>query len=230
MTLECMKPARTHEPELWIRYRRDRDTAARDWLFAIYAPWAADIAAGLHRRLYHSRVDKADCVQNASIGLLEAISRFEPERGIPFAAFALPRVRGAVLTGLRTSRAHGMEAHERSFGEILEQLAAHEHADPFDAIVDAIAHLSIGCLLESTMGNVIDAEDGFNYARSAQIENGIRAAVETLPERDRRIIVDHYYGHLPFSEIAVGLGLTRGRVSQLHHAALAKIRSALREF
>ncbi|NJL18612.1 MAG: sigma-70 family RNA polymerase sigma factor [Nitrospira sp.] len=109
-------------------------------------------------------------------------------------------------------------------------MAAQEHADPFDAIVDAIAHLSIGCLLESAMGNVIDAEDGFNYARSAQIENGIRAAVEMLPERDRRIIVDHYYGHLPFSEIAVELGLTRGRVSQLHHAALTKIRNALREF
>ncbi|NJL18613.1 MAG: hypothetical protein HC938_17105, partial [Nitrospira sp.] len=53
--------------------------------------------------------DKADYVQNASIGLLEAISRFEPERGIPFAAFALPRVRGAVLNGLRTLPAHGME-------------------------------------------------------------------------------------------------------------------------
>lgn len=230
MTLENMTFAYTCETELWMRYRRDRDTAARDWLFAIYAPWAADIAIGLHRRQRYARAESVDHVQNANVGLLEAISRYEPERGVPFAAFAMPRVRGAVLNGLRSLRAQSADAREESLGDILEQLAAHEPGDPFDAIVDAVAHLSIGCLLESVMGNAVDVEDGFSYARSAQIETGIRVAVERLAERDRRIIVDHYYGHLPFSEIALGLGLTRGRVSQLHHAALAKIRSALREF
>ncbi|WP_457356464.1 sigma factor-like helix-turn-helix DNA-binding protein [Roseateles sp. P5_D6] len=52
---------------------------------------------------------------------------------------------------------------------------------------------------------------------------------ERLPESERRVIVRHYFQQLPFDEIARGLGLTKGRISKLHHAGLRRLRDHIRE-
>jgi RNA polymerase sigma factor for flagellar operon FliA len=55
----------------------------------------------------------------------------------------------------------------------------------------------------------------------------IRRAVEKLPERERDIVVRHYFGQSEFQAIAQDLGVTKGRISQLHAQALARIRQGL---
>ncbi|MBW8743393.1 MAG: hypothetical protein JF628_03435 [Sphingomonas sp.] len=52
---------------------------------------------------------------------------------------------------------------------------------------------------------------------------------EQLPEAERRVIFRHYFQQQPFDDIAAGMGLTKGRISQLHHAALRRLRERLRQ-
>jgi len=64
------------------------------------------------------------------------------------------------------------------------------------------------------------------YARleQAQVQRQLVEVVRRLPPSERRIVLGHYFQLQPFEEIALELGLTKGRVSQLHHSALRRIR------
>jgi RNA polymerase sigma factor for flagellar operon FliA len=84
------------EQTLWLRWRQERTSATRDALIVHYSPWARQVARDVFMRVYFMRDAWHDCVQNALMGLMEAIERFDPDRGVEFRPFARFRVRGAV--------------------------------------------------------------------------------------------------------------------------------------
>lgn len=224
-----MPLADPNEDELWLLYRGRADSAARARLFETYSPWAASIASGLFRQYKNRMVEREDYIQNAKIGLLEAMSRYDPDRGVPFQIFAHPRVRGSVINGLRAMQEKATQLQPCDAGRH-DEFARPESEDAFDTILDAVVNLSLDHLLESMSVGGVDYHDGFNYASNRQIESRLSAAIDLLPQRHKDIIVEHYYRHVPFHEIAARLELTRGRISQLHHDALRRIRMKLREF
>lgn len=65
------------------------------------------------------------------------------------------------------------------------------------------------------------------YTERSLMSTRLRAAMRQLPERSRLLIQAHYFEHLPFKTLADRLGVSKGRVSQLHHAALADLKRAL---
>ena len=89
------------EHELWRRARQDEDQEARDFLFLRYSPWARSIAGMVARRTQLRMMEWDDHVQNAQLGLLDAMSRFDAGLGVYFMVYAKPRVRGAVFNGMR---------------------------------------------------------------------------------------------------------------------------------
>lgn len=215
------------ETELWQQYRRSADIAVRDRLFHLYMPWAAAVGRNVYRRVSVYSLDCNDFVQNAELGMLDAMTRFDPERGVDFRAFAKPRVRGAVFNGLRALlRERGVSTDDARYAERLSHLHRGDD-DPFDGVVDAIIGLGIGYLLDHAAGE--RGDDAYAYVKRSQIDSRLSAAVNRLPERLRRIVVAHYFEHIPFTAIAQDMQLTKGRVSQLHHEALTRLRHALRE-
>lgn len=224
-----MPLADPNENELWLLYRGGADSAARERLFDAYSPWAVSIASALFRQYKNRMVEREDYIQNAKVGLLEAMSRYDPDRGVPFRLYAHPRVRGSVINGLRTMQ-EKTASQQPDDTDWRDDHARSGSDDAFESMLDTIVHLSLGHLLESMSSAAAHHDDGFSYASNRQIESRLSAAIDSLPQRHRDIIVEHYYRHVPFREIATRLGLTRGRISQLHHDALGKIRSALREF
>src|SRR5687768_15496405 len=127
------------ERSLWTRYRRDGDATARGALFERYVPWSRAVARDVYRRVRLPQLDWADYAQNASIGLIEAMARFDAARGIDFMAYAKPRVRGAVFNGLRT---------------FLEDGSAQGHSDRQRARVESLQGEEGGDLLEQLVGTV----------------------------------------------------------------------------
>lgn len=224
------------EAELWDRYVQHGDVMARDHLVRLYAPWAASVGRRVHRRVWAYSVDCEDFVQNAHVGLLEAMSRYDPSRGVAFQAFATTRVRGAVFNGLKAILADrpraGDEAHLKSRLANLQRASRGEGSDAFRSVVGSILDLGVGLLLDeiaaSTHGSR-PGSDGYSYASTKQIEEQLQLAVDKLPDRLRKIIRAHYFEHIPFRDIADSMRVTRGRVSQLHHNALERIRAFARD-
>lgn len=215
------------EIELWRRYRRDGDVVARDRLFLQYMSWAAAVGRSVYRRVSIYSLDCEDFVQNAEIGLLDAMSRFDPDRGVDFRGYAKPRVRGSVFNGLRTlMRERGVSNEDTRYAERLAHMHRSE-VDAFDSVVDAIVGLGIGCLLDHA--GSARTEDAYAYVSRDQTNATLLKAVDRLPERLRLLITEHYLNHVPFRDLAERMGVTKGRVSQLHHDALDRLRDAMRE-
>lgn len=215
------------EAELWRRFRQGGELAARDHLFRLHMDWAAAIARGVYRRVGVFSLDTLDFVQNAELGMLEALSRYEPERGVDFRAFARARVRGAVFNGVRSMlRERGISSDDQRYAERLSHHRDTE-GDAFDTVVDAVIALGMGFLLDHAASEAtIDAS---TYVQRDQTHLRLKAAVDLLPERLQGVVIAHYFEFVPFSDIADGLGISRSRVSQLHREALHRLRSILRD-
>src|SRR4051812_21286065 len=87
--------------EMWRRYKGDGDTAARERLVVAYSPLVKFVAGRLGAGL-PSHVEDADLISYGLMGLIGAIERFDPERGIKFETFAMTRIRGAIIDELRS--------------------------------------------------------------------------------------------------------------------------------
>lgn len=92
--------ARTTSAELWRRYG-EGDNAARENLILNYAPLVKLVAGQLGSRL-PPHIEESDLISSGLTGLLGAIERYDPERGIKFESFALLRIRGAMIDALRS--------------------------------------------------------------------------------------------------------------------------------
>ena len=87
--------------DLWRRYKVNGDDGARERLVVAYSPMVKFVAGRLGAGL-PSHVDDADLISYGLMGLIGAIERFEPERGIKFETFAMTRIRGAIIDELRS--------------------------------------------------------------------------------------------------------------------------------
>jgi RNA polymerase sigma factor for flagellar operon FliA len=87
--------------DLWRRYKEENDQPARERLVVAYSPMVKFVAGRLGAGL-PSHVDDADLISYGLLGLIGAIERFEPERGIKFETFAMTRIRGAIIDELRS--------------------------------------------------------------------------------------------------------------------------------
>jgi RNA polymerase sigma factor FliA len=115
--------------DLWRRYKGDGDAAARERLVVAYSPMVKFVAGRLGAGL-PSHVDDADLISYGLMGLIGAIERFEPERGIKFETFAMTRIRGAIIDELRSldwvprsvrSRAREIEAAQAKLEHELQR-------------------------------------------------------------------------------------------------------------
>ena len=115
--------------DLWRRYKDDGDANARERLVVAYSPMVKFVAGRLGAGL-PSHVDDADLISYGLMGLIGAIERFEPERGIKFETFAMTRIRGAIIDELRSldwvprsvrSRAREIEAAQAKLEHELQR-------------------------------------------------------------------------------------------------------------
>ena len=84
----------------WDRWLKRRSSSARDHLIVSYAPLVKFVAGRVGSGL-PSSVDPGDLDSSGVLGLIDAIERFDPQRGVKFETFATPRIRGAIYDGLR---------------------------------------------------------------------------------------------------------------------------------
>lgn len=229
------------ETALWQRLRSAGDEDARRQLLGIHLPYARVVAATYYARRYHDEIEFGDYLQYASVGLLEALERFDPARGAQFRTFAARRMHGAILDGIErlTEKQQQIAARQRlkaDRAESIRELAASAAgATPrtpeqlFRYVAEAGIGLALAWLLDGTA--MVDdpqrAED-IPFYRSTelrQLRQRLLQLVEQLPEQERVVVRSHYLQEMRFDAIAQMLGLTKGRISQIHKQALGRLRA-----
>lgn len=232
--LKVIERAGAVESSLWRRLRLGAEHACRLALFDRYVDLARAVARGERRRRPAYGLDKADFEQLAFSALLEAIDRFDPLRGPPFAAFARPRIRGAISDGIaRSSEASAQYSlRQRIEAERLRSLASGEQAgeDYLQCLAELAAGLAIGLIAERTRrldetGSGLDPYEGLAWR---ELKLHLSREIARLAPTERSVIEQHYFNGVAFSEIARMMGVSKGRVSQLHRSALLRVREGLK--
>lgn len=219
------------EASLWRRLRFEDEGQCRELLFNRHLALARAIAWREYRRRPPHGLERTDFEQLAMTGLLEAIDRFDPLLGAPFSAFAKHRIRGAIADGAsRSSESAANYGYRRRLEmERLQSLtedAAHPPADPIAGLADVAVGLAIGLIAEraATATSTISPYESGSWR---DVEHRLMAEIEELPEAQRSVMVQHYKHGMQFNDIAVLLRLSKGRVSQLHRAAITRLRNRL---
>jgi RNA polymerase sigma factor for flagellar operon FliA len=229
------RPAQV-EAALWRRCRQEGDAAAREMLFERYRLLARQIAGGEYFRRPPYGLERGDFEQLAYSGLIEAIDRYDPVRGVPFEAFARYRIAGAISSGIGQSSEGAAQYTFRRRTE-LDRLRSLREAgetlpdDPLAELTDLVTDLALGFMLEETArleeSQTQGPADAWLSGAWRDLLLSLRRALESLPLPEKTIIRQHYFEGIAFLEIAALLELSRGRVSQLHRAALERLRNFL---
>lgn len=156
------------------------------------------------RRLYPAGVTAVgadDLASAGMVGLIDAVDRYEPDRGVPFEAYAILRIRGAILDELRSATG-GRRADNPVQLSLDEMLEIGDHTLP-----------------------AVD-ERGAQRAEEDTAQR-VKSALLFLPERQREVIRRYYGDALTLRETGLKMGISEARACQLHGRAIENLRRAL---
>ena len=227
---------------LWQRLKQDGDRDARDRLVVHYSP-LVKFVAGRVRSGLPSSVDQNDLVSDGVLGLMDAVDKFEPERGLQFQTYAVTRIRGAIVDGLRSSdwvprsvreKIRDLDAASARLEAALgrpprdKELAAElgMSVEELRKVFSQTAHTSV-VSFETVVDEDAPRETTDLPGADDDLPPGFLAAVRELAERDQIVVALYYWERLTLAEIGQVLGVTESRVSQLHSRATMALRRRL---
>jgi RNA polymerase sigma factor for flagellar operon FliA len=226
---------------IWSEYHRSREPALRNRLVVQYSPLVKYVAGRMRSRLPHT-VEQDDLVSDGVLGLMDAIERFDPSRGLTFQTFAVPRIRGAIIDGLRAmdfvprsvrDKVRAVQQATLALEERLGRLPGDEEvARELGIPVQQVRDLNRQTSSSHANLDDFDLADELSSAADATVEQGdanasLMRVVAELSERDQVVIALYYFEGLTLAEIGRVLGVTESRISQVHSRATASLRAKL---
>ena len=248
----------TEIESLWTRFCATRDPALRERMIVQYAPLVKYVVGRMAVSM-PGLLATEDIIGYGTVGLIQAVDRYDPSVGVKFETYAIRRIKGAILDAIRSLQQLSRDASRRTrdldhaYDELLQKNGRmptnREVADHLglsaDEMRQALMDASISVVsLDTPMGETADGDrpslldqitDDDAPGVSDQVERqhlykALVKAIEELSERDRLVINLYYYEELTLKEISEVLGVSTSRVSQLHAAAVFRLRAALRAF
>lgn len=200
--------------QLWAAFAADPSEKNRELLIRNYLPLVEFLAARLGRHVHASY--RADLYSFGVEGLMDAIDKFKPEMGNRFETYGSVRIRGAMSDGIRKMSWLPRGAENRS-SRVIETVVPVD----FQAARTHVGAKLQDCLSDRTAGTPLD-----DLMLQADHDEVV-AAVQLLPDRERNVVVQHYYAQKQLKEIGAEMGVTESRVCQLHRRALRMLGGTL---
>lgn len=221
-----------------------------------YLPLVKRISGRLSMSL-PPHIDEEDLIGYGVFGLLDALQRFEPSRGVKFETYATLRIRGAMIDGLRSmdwvphSARQKVKRVHQGFSELESGLgrnpSAEEVAQHLQLSVEELnATLLQGqymtlVSLEDVAGSdsadsntspldlIIDSksQDAFQQIEKEEQKQILTEAIEKLSEKEKLVVALYYREELTLKEIAAIMSLSESRISQIHSQAILRLRGYL---
>ncbi|WP_019677693.1 sigma-70 family RNA polymerase sigma factor [Arsukibacterium perlucidum] len=219
------------EQQLWQQFGNGACKSAREAIFRLYQNWAASQAMQWTKRVFIPGAEPDDFVQYAHLGLLEAIDRFNPELGFEFSTFARHRIKGCILNSIfrYSEKTANLRRSEQETSELVSGLLSASQSlqqGPFAALSELILDLAVDYALQNPVQEtepLMLQGSAYSSPEYNAFADRIVSKVATLQEPLFSIIKLHYQQGMTFQQIADILELSKGRISQLHKEALAKL-------
>ena len=241
---------------IWASYKATGEREFRDRLVLNYSPLvkyvAGRVASGLPRN-----VEQADLVSYGIFGLIDAIDRFEPERGYKFETYAITRIKGAIIDEMRhmdwvprsvrakaraIEQAYGRFEAEKQRTPSDKELAAETGMTP-SQLQTALSQISfVGVVaLDEVLTGVGDRGDGVTLGDNLpdpgdgpstmfeveEMRHILANAIDGMPDREKTVLSLYYYEGFTLSEIGAVFGVSESRACQIHTKAILHLRAKI---
>jgi RNA polymerase sigma factor for flagellar operon FliA len=254
---EELTPAQAQQAanaDLWARFTATDSAALREQLILQYAPLVKYVIGRLAISL-PTIVDYEDILSYGTIGLIEAVERFDPDKGVKFETYAIARIRGAIIDALRSldrlprsvrQKAKNADAAINQLTVVLgrdptDQEVAQALGIPIDRYLKDIIDASWVTVSLDTVGAIDGDDDGpaeipvadpesdaFTQAlEQEELIGELTESIQELPEREQLVLSLYYKEELTMREISEVLGVSESRVCQLHARSLTRLRAGL---
>jgi len=239
---------------LWERYFEGRDPAIREQLILQYAPLVKYVMGRLAISL-PAILDYEDILSFGTIGLIEAVERFDHTKGVKFETYAISRIRGAIIDALRSLdrlprsvRQKAREANEtilRLTNQLGREPTDEEVAAAMNVAPDAYRKTQVEASWITVSLDTLGASDGEDDTGGAmavadpdgedfstdlerqELIGDLASAIRELPDREQLILSLYYKEELTMREVSEVLGISESRVCQLHARALSRLRAGV---
>lgn len=248
---------RTAQAEaLWGKYAETRDPALRNDIVMHYAGLVKMIALRM-RGTYKNYAQLDDVVNQGIIAMIDAVERFEPEKGFKFETFASIKIKGAIIDYIRAQdwvprRLRKMSvdlegAYNTLYSELGRQPTHKELAksmnvttEQLDRVMESSYNFNLLSYEEvvwqkmSVMGDEPSTDSIEDSPERKLMEQDLREqlgnAIDALNERERTVISLYYYENLKLKEIAQVLSVSESRICQIHSAAILKMKKNMNDY
>ena len=238
--------------KLWEEYQKNKTSQLREQIILEYAPLVKLVAGRLSMYLGYN-VEYEDLVSYGIFGLIDAIDKFDLGKEVKFETYASLRIRGTILDQIRkmdwiprTVRQKQKRIDEaiksiemRTGKNATDEDIAVELGISDDELLNWQSQLkvtnvvSLNEYLEQGSEPVMDAHKNSHFKQPEdkiqedELKQMLDETLETLTEKERKVILLYYYEELTLKEISNILEVSESRVSQLHTKALLKMRKKL---
>jgi len=244
--------------DLWREYKETGRRELRDELILRYLPLvkyvAARVAAGLPPVGHAVRESQEDLEQYGVFGLIDAIEKFDIDRGIKFESYAVLRIRGAIIDELRSLDwvPRSVRFRAKEFRRVEAELEAQLGRSPdereladglgvnIDRLRNTLGHFVFSAVMEldgpitsdGDTGVLSDLVPGVHDDPAEDfdvhlVRDHLEMVLDGLSDRERIVFTLYYFEGMPLAEIGRVMGVTESRICQIHTKAIQDTRFAL---
>ncbi|GHH99963.1 sigma-70 family RNA polymerase sigma factor [Neobacillus kokaensis] len=217
-----------------------------------YIPLVHRVVSQMKRSL-SSQADENDLISFGMTGLWDAGKRFDPTQGVKFETYAVQRIRGEILDGLRQTDhvSRTLRRKEKTYREAMETLEQSYLRRPTAKEVSEYMGVSMKEYGQTRMQLSFIHQDSLDQPKSQEENTAVQQIedhqsikqdewleakeqkqilaelIDSLPEREKIILSLIYFENLSFTDVSKIFGLHKSRISQLHHQAIKRLRIAM---
>ncbi len=235
---------------LWKKYEISKEHGIKQDLISHYVHLVKLVAGRLSIYLNHY-VDLDDLLSYGVIGLIDAIDKFDISKNVKFETYASLRIRGAILDEIRKLDwvPRSLRKKQKDLNKVYFELENKLGRTPTDDEVANELQMTkdeyYTLIQDTNIANLVFIEDyelqvtsikderndtPDSYLEKQEIMDKLKEALETLPERERRVITFYYFEELTLKEISNILEVSESRVSQLHTKGVQRLKLKLAKY